>query len=1016
MRAIRTFGVAILAVFVPAAALADGSARTMWQEFRAAHPYHLQIIGLSRPAGDGTRVLIVSEPPPHVTLDGLQACAPRPFASVEVEKQPIGHDGWVKDVVVMLPPLDAPALREMLDRLHDYLFHTTYKADVLDLPAGPPPASKRAELDLKVPAPDLKRWTVDEREEFRPVEGGKPMAIQEILVSRRSGVFLSRSRGLVVWSLPKGADLARHRARARQFAVDSDLLLGAIAQGDQVAIVGRERATPPRAMPPLRVETIELLASVGADDELAQSYERNRIFAGRFNDQWDWAPIYLSPALINTEYGSLLNITDQMLKSWSNNGLIDYERFIYPKPSDWPFSRPLVLELGIGSVTFNWNTAGAGYSLDFGELTVQALNRTGALPVSYIPEHHDALPKHQGNPLHQKAEREQAERAKAEQEKVRQCEFTAYDYFAERGDPNLARVVQYAGLYQIFHNFGFGKKTARHGSDVQARAEKNLADDVLMTLHAIRKADNKRLKEVAATISRKEGGKTTPEVILFLSSIKVNELDQNLDDLHMLWGDQGVAELAAAMANPRALSLTDMESLMDEMRRLAPQGESPSPEKLHGSAAARKYVALVMARELMADWQVKVIINEFADIDAVRMHYSEPFQSQPEGWIRTPSIVVSRATGIVSEWTGGHNLDAEITVFREETGFRAGELKEVLEDGKRVILYGEGDAAKIPNLVKLAGKEAHNPELLNILKARLPEVKPLNLTRADLFPRDFVPPPVRGYKPVSVEAEGLGWTKAAPKPLTATERVLAESPRTAKTPTLTVAREGDVYKVFMADDAVPFDAKTKTSLVEFLTTKRLEVPADAEFHLEFKGFEPQEVRGLVKSCRARALREGTADGEILFLSRSIKIEARLAEFDLKAAKIGEPLFKEVDGKTLATIDVMLPAKVAGKPPLLLRIQVFFEKLLGNVTESVKNNVRQIVERFVRRVEENPELLDDALLRMNSELKPYMLDDALHDLQLELHEQGVPTQDEVSDWKLVETRGRVSHDGPGRRTG
>lgn len=1019
MCAMKSFSFALLIGLLPVAARADASAQAMWKEFRTVHPYHLQVIGLSRPSVDGTRVLIVSEPPPHATLDGLQLCSPKPFTTVVVEKQPIGHDGWVKDVVVTLPPFDQTALREMLDRLNDYLFHTTYKADVLDLPAGPLPVTKHAEFDLKVPAPDLKRWTVDEREEFRPVEGGKAMPLQEILNARRSGVFLSRSRGLVVWSLPKGADIKRHRVRARQFAVDSDLLLGAIAQGDQVAIIGRERATSVRVLPPLRVETIELLASVGAADELAQSYERNRIFAGRFNAEWDWAPIYLSTSLLNTEYGSLLNIADQLLKGWSMKGDIEYERFNYPKPDGWPFEKPLVLELGGAGVTFNWNTAGAGYSLEQGDLTVQALNRTGALPISYIPEHHEGSPKAQTDPALQKAERERVEREKTQEMKAKECEFKAYDYFAERGDPNLARVVQYAGLYQIFHNFGFGAKITGHGPDTQARAEKNLAEDVLKTLHAIREANDKRLKEIAAILSStltKDGDKATPELALFLASMKVSELDQNLDEMHKFWGDQGVAELARAIASPRALSADDMETLLNEMRRLAPNGEPVSPEKLKASIAARKYIAFVVARDIMADPMEKLIIGAFADTDAVRTHYSEPFQDQREGWILTPSIVVSRATGILSDkWSGGHDVGSTITKFRQSTGLRAGELKEVLVDGKRVILYGESDASKIPNLVKIAGKETYNPEMLNILKAKLPDVKPLNLARTDLFARDFVPPSVRGYQPISVESQGLGWSKPAPKPLTLTESVLAESPRTAKTPTLTIAREDGVYKVFTADEAEPFHAQTKTSLVEILTTKRLEVHGNAEFHLEFQNFEPQEVRGIVKSCRARALREGASEGEVRLLSRSIKtnakdlrFEARLAEVDLRAAKIGTPSFTKVQGKMMATIDVTLPAKIAGKPPLLLRVRIYFENLLVNASEAMRNHVQEIVERFVRRIQGNPELLEDSLLKMKIELKPYGVDDALHDIQIELYDRGVPTKAELSDYKLAESREKASH--------
>ncbi len=50
-----------------------------------------------------------------------------------------------------------------------------------------------------------------------------------------------------------------------------------------------------------------LLAGVNSD-ELAQSYERNSFAAGKFDEDknLDWAPIYLSDVLIDTEYGSLL--------------------------------------------------------------------------------------------------------------------------------------------------------------------------------------------------------------------------------------------------------------------------------------------------------------------------------------------------------------------------------------------------------------------------------------------------------------------------------------------------------------------------------------------------------------------------------------------------------------------------------------------------------------------------------------------------------------------------------------
>ena len=395
-------------------------------------------------------MLIVPEPPPHATEQTVLRCLPRAPESSRVLMHPIGHDGWVRDLVLTLAPARPAEIRESIDQLHLALYYSTYKADVIGLPVGPPPAAGPGAFDLQVAASDLSNWLIQQGEPFHPVEGGPGASMPQLLAARRSGVFLSEARGLVAWIVPRRSDFARERARARQFAVDSDLILGAIATRNDLALIARERVVPTSLLPPLRVETMELLANVGGG-ELAQSYERNRIFAGRFDDRWDWAPIYLSPALVNTEYGSLLNITDQILKSWSSHGEVEYERFGYPMPPRWPFSRPLLLELGTGEVTFNWNTAGAGYAVLEGDKGVFALHRTGALPVSYIPGGRGA--------------------DTTGQERVAEYESTAYEYFAGLGDPNLARVVQYAGLYQAFFNFGKDRAGGPPPTDAQRRAD-----------------------------------------------------------------------------------------------------------------------------------------------------------------------------------------------------------------------------------------------------------------------------------------------------------------------------------------------------------------------------------------------------------------------------------------------------------------------------------------------------------------------------------------------------------------
>ena len=114
----------------------------LWEGFRKLHPYHIQLVALSKPQFDGTRVLIVSEPPPHATVEGIKSCSPEPGSFVEVKQRTVGHDGWVRDVVATLPPMKGPQVAELVDQLHDYLFGTTYKAEALELPLTPLPAGR----------------------------------------------------------------------------------------------------------------------------------------------------------------------------------------------------------------------------------------------------------------------------------------------------------------------------------------------------------------------------------------------------------------------------------------------------------------------------------------------------------------------------------------------------------------------------------------------------------------------------------------------------------------------------------------------------------------------------------------------------------------------------------------------------------------------------------------------------------------------------------------------------------
>jgi hypothetical protein len=315
------------------------------------------------------------------------------------------------------------------------------------------------------------------------------------LPTDRAGVYYSDPAGLVVLMVPRERRLNDALPHLRRFVVDTDTLLGAVAAAPEsqwLMLLARERTTRLDEMQPLRTDTILTLAASGSRD-LAQSYQRTAPLAGSITDPklltalhpadavaefvaafasaeaeadvppegwlgyWrerldylresyalsmtvDWAPILLSRELTHTEYGQLLNITDQMLKSWSMANRINYVEFPYPTPYGNPDAVGLhtrlqrELDQEFSSLTFNWNTAGFGSWTDFGDVHIFTQYRTGSLPTSYFPD--DGSFVIEG----------------AAEEIIKKAEDDYWKFFSSLRDPYLSRAAQYAALHIIFQS------------------------------------------------------------------------------------------------------------------------------------------------------------------------------------------------------------------------------------------------------------------------------------------------------------------------------------------------------------------------------------------------------------------------------------------------------------------------------------------------------------------------------------------------------------------------------------
>jgi hypothetical protein len=644
---------------------ADGSGFSQqedaWQQFRGTFPFHMQTIALSKTSPDGTRTLVLSEPPPHVTLEGLVAIDRAKLANCQVKQSTIGFDGWVKDLVFRLPAMPEAGCQELTRKLSTYLFFTDYKAFALPLPANSAATQIRYPLDVQVRTADLEGWYTDRQ--FLALGGREPRKLE----GTPAGVYLSKEPGLVVWIVPKRG-LEEYKADARKFALDSDLVLGAVARQDSVAIFGRERIAPLTVLPPLRTEMILTLAG-SKSKSLGQSYERNAFAAGSSHARWDWAPIYLSPELLDTEYGSILNLTDQMLKGWTEYGTSEYYNFPYRTPNRMPFDGPLMRQLGTNELVYNWNTEGFGVRTDGDFGSIYAVTRTGALPVIYRPAHSKP--------------RTAAAKKRAEEQ--------GYSYFATLNDPLMARVVQYASLYQIFTAYEVSTNTVPQWPKWnQSEALRGVA---LRALKALRQADDNDMKRAADAVladlrERSKAAKFGPipvdeDAIVRLLS-KTKDVYVRFYDTHKDEGELVVAAVLGAARDFDRSQLRGQDEVVDD-------------------AAG----ALSMLRRL--SWFVRL-----CNVAELQAAFSQTRPASANPWIQTPTVVYSRSLGTEAMASGGHSLDATTIRFKRDPAQERGRVR---LDNRIVIIHPE-DAPLIERQARLIAR-TDNPADLTSAPERL---------------------------------------------------------------------------------------------------------------------------------------------------------------------------------------------------------------------------------------------------------------------------------------------------------
>ena len=622
---------------------AAGAADSIYKDFRKKFRFHYQTIAMASFA-DSSQIILLSDIPPHFETDSITPIFAKFTHKTKLLKHPIGYDGYVTDVVILLGNATQENCDKLIKRLNRELFFSDYKPVVMSLPAEEKRQYFAKEnIDYQITLDEFNTWFIEEGEGFIHLDDtATVLTVSDLFAQKARGVYFSQEPGFVVWAVAKDTDIAPQVGDIRQFTLDADLILGALADSSTLVIIGRERQSPLHELPPLQVESILLLAST-TEKELSQSLDINDLMAGKMVNGRDWCPTYLSKELENTEFGDLMSLTDVLLKDWSERGTIQEGYYRYPEPGYYPFDRPLFRKLGLNELVYNWNTAGAMYAIDREGYTIYTLGRTGSLPVSYFNSQ----------------ERSQSIGYRYEAQ--------AYHYFATLGCTDLARVVQYTALYQLFidNNISYSGNTYPSSNKKAFLLYKPTTE----LLNKIRGLSGEEITLLADSLAQRSFRDYQKEQVD--KQLKENEQQHNMsyseDNIDRIY--QNVHRDTKASISRNIHEVKGMLSGLSEeqFKKLARFLSYPRGVKVGDRESYNTYLRARKVNQLMREIGKNNLDLIGMDLAKVKNWYSGSLKNFAGRYIKTPTLIITYNDMMT---TGGHNLSSRISRVNSMTNYK----------------------------------------------------------------------------------------------------------------------------------------------------------------------------------------------------------------------------------------------------------------------------------------------------------------------------------------------------------
>jgi hypothetical protein len=618
---------------------------SLYTDFRQHFRMHYQTLATAT-FPDSSRIILIAEPAPFLEPDSVESICSRFTHQTLHRSFKIGYDGHVTDMAIVLANATTENLDNLLAKISQQQFLSDYKPNALDLLGG----EKRHyftqdNLDYQITLGEFEDWFFAAGEAFIDEnDTANDLTVSDMFSQKRRGVFFSREPGLVAWSIRRDSDLSEQTADIRRFSLDADLVLGALRDSATLVVIGREREVPLEVLPPLRVESILLVASISSK-ELSQSLDVNDCMAGKMSNGRDWCPTYLSRELENTELGHLLTITDVLLKDWSENGTIQEACYHYPSPGRFPFDRPLFKKLGLSELVYNWNTANTMYAIDLPDYTIYTLNRTGALPVSYFRSQNSGV------------------------SAGSQYERQAGNYFARVGNTDIARVVQYVALYQLFMDNGITYKGKLLHSAFPSNKPYLLTKPCKDLMDILKNLTDSQIESLSDTLARLHFTAYGEE--------QVNkQLRQNEREYNFTYTDEHEKAIY------RDVNQNEKRSLVEEFRGVRSMLRGLSEEEYTKLVRYLSYPrgTTINSREtynrMLHAQKVNNLLRHVGknnlpllgiDLAKVRDYYVGSLRNSGGRYLKTPSVIVTYNDLLT---TGGHNISSKISRVGSTTNYK----------------------------------------------------------------------------------------------------------------------------------------------------------------------------------------------------------------------------------------------------------------------------------------------------------------------------------------------------------